>query len=753
MISKVKKITKIKYKGVVRDLSFKNEHLFYACSKNDKNKRNILIHNSPPDLDIDFMTGTDHITNEFLINKYGKERILSVSTFSTFSEKGCLKDVVRAYGGDAGFSSDVFAVTNEMPDWLKVDYDLAAWFKEWPQSSECSDRVRTWLNSPQNTKILNITLKLQGQIRGIGKHAAGVVITPSACWEHIPTNIIPKQKSIVTAFQEADKSGKDLSILGILKLDRLKLETLNVIKDTTELIKKTKGIDIQEQIDYVDLNDVELYAELRLGMNQGIFQFESPGMNGLIRNMYTENFEELVAAAALYRPGPMGIKAHEEYVKNKFEPENISYIHPALESILSESKGVLIFQEQLMFIAKKIGGMSLGDGDMLRRAMDKAGKMIDRELRGETLPEIDKASKKYRDFQKYWGMFVRGAANNGFGEQDVNRIKEWLIKYLGYSFNRSHALSYSYLAVQTLYLKHYYPTEFYTALLNHPKTGGKKEKEEAWLTGAISSAISKGIEIKPPSRKSKWQWAMTGEKEISMGFSAISGVGDIAYTELMRELGKIDKDLSNVNLLEFFDLPLSKFNKKAYESCIKAGVFDDWSESREYLVELREKKKKKKTSTKGQMALFDMNNDSMISKLDTSKHNKTTEKQVQIEFVEISGFDLGKIKEMSDIKQTLAKKANRIIESIINFDNDDYYFFVLTATREMTVENGRNRGSKYAELKVGDGINTMRLRVFGGMYEKIKPHLEKGGVYVSSFVKSEKGFINFKKNAGFRRVF
>jgi DNA polymerase-3 subunit alpha len=394
--------------------------------------------NSAPDLDIDYMSDTKGVTEDFLVNKYGKERVLHVSTFSTFNEKGCLKDVVRAHHGEeaTGYDSGVFQVTKEMPVWSKVDYTLKDWFEQWPKEKECSSEVRKWLTNPENKKILNQTLKLQGQIRGVGQHAAGVVVTPSECWNDIPTNIIATNKSIVTAFSEADGSTKDLSELGILKLDMLSLETLNVIQDSIKIIKETKKIDITDEINYINLEDKNLYSELRLGLNHGVFQFESHGMNSLIKGVGVNNFDEMVAVNALYRPGPMGIKAHEDYVKNKFSPDGIKYIHPIFKDILKESNGVLIFQEQVMFIANKVGGMSLGEGDLLRRYMDKAAKMIDKESKGEELTKKEKNSFIYKNFEKYWNKFIQGAKQNGFEEGVIDEIKSWMIKYLGYSFNK-----------------------------------------------------------------------------------------------------------------------------------------------------------------------------------------------------------------------------------------------------------------------------------------------------------------------------
>lgn len=748
---KIKSIKEKKYKGSLYDLCFKNEHYFYSVSNIDNDfvtnsKSAILVHNSMPDIDVDFMTGTDDVTDNFLYEKYGKNRVLSVSTFSTFNEKGCLKDVVRAHLGEeyTGFDSEVHAVTKEMPNFDKVEYSLKDWFINWPNDENCSEVVRKWLTIPANKVIIEQTLKFQGQIRGVGQHAAGIVITPGPCWEYLPTNIIASNKNIVTAFQEADKSGKDLSELQILKLDRLKLETLNAIVDAIALVKKTKGVEITKQVKNIDLSDPNLYAELRLCMNNGIFQFESVGMGALIRGMGAESFEEVVAANALYRPGPMGIKAHEEYIHNKFHPEEIKYVHPALEKILGKTNGVLIFQEQLMFIAHEIGGMSLGEGDMLRRYMDKASSAIAKKSKGEELSK--KEQDNYNEFEKYWTKFIEGAVKNGYKAEEVDIIKDWVIKYLGYSFNRSHSVSYGYLAMQTLFLKHYYPTEFYTALLNHPKSSGDKAKVQAWIAAAIASAMSKGIKILPPSTKSGWRWTMTGEKEISMGFSGINGLGDIAYAELMGFLEAKQKPLDKLSLVEFFELPFSKFNKSAFEACVKAGVFDSWSDSRAFILSLKEKKRKK--VAKNQFALFDMAGEEFDIKMDSSKFSKTTEEEKRVGFMEVCNFDLKKIERIAYIREEIDKQTKRPLDNIINFEEEDWYFFILEDFKEELSKTGK----KYLTLTVGDGISVIKLRMFGNMVEKVLPQLERGRVYVSRFEKNEGKFLNFSRNAQFKKM-
>lgn len=396
--------------------------------------------NSPPDIDIDFQTGTDHETTDFLYKKYNEERVMSVGTFSTWNERGCLKDVVRALQGPEATAvyADVNQVTKEMPNFLKVDYDLKWWFENYPHMDECSPLVQRWLLAEENQEVIKYTLALQGQVRGFGKHAAGVVITPGPSWEYLPTNMIVSNQSIVSAFQEGDRSGKDLSYLGILKLDRLKVSTINIIMDCIKMIKEDGGPDLFDTIMNIDehFNDKNLYDEIMLGQNHGIFQFESPGMNALIRGLVIEKFEEMVACNALYRPGPMGIGAHRQYIENKKNPDNIKYPSELIKPILQETNGVLVFQEQIQFIAQEVAGMDLGEGDMLRRALDKAAKLIKKINQGEELTEEEIESKDYKLYREYWDKFLAGAKAKGVSEQEVNKILVYISDYLGYSFNK-----------------------------------------------------------------------------------------------------------------------------------------------------------------------------------------------------------------------------------------------------------------------------------------------------------------------------
>ncbi len=322
----------------------------------------------------------------------------------------------------------------------------------------------------------------------------------------------------------------------------------------------------------------------------------------------------------------------------------------------------------------------------------------------------------------------------------------------GICVSNSHSVSYAYLAMQTLYLKHYYPTEFYTALLNHPKESGGKEKTQIWLASAISASISKGIKICTPSRKSQWGWGMTGEREITMGFAGVNGFGEIAYAELQEVLKQDKKDLETISRYDFFNLTFSKFNKAAFDASVKSGVFDDWSNSRAHLVSLWENaKKKKKKVAKNQLSLFDFSSTKSDVTINDGKFPTTPEDQKNKEFMEVCNFDLKLIERVTEIKDQLNERASKqgfVIDSLLNFESDGWYFFILSEVSEKKTARGRS----YLVLKASDATGHTYVRIFNDV-DKIKESLKtKNGVYVSQFEKNEKGYINLAKKSPVKLV-
>jgi len=766
---KVKSIKKINYSGKVYDISCKKDHLFYCNSLDIDFKKtsetplkSILIHNSPPDLDIDFESDTQHIIDDFLEQKYGANRTFHVCTLGTFNEKSCLKDVARALLGRDAVSrgADIEQVTNDIDRQIKKasksnkKFSLKEFFEDFHNDSSCGAITKSWLINPDHKKVMVQTLRLQGRVKQLGQHAAGVVITPTESWNYIPTNVIAENGAVVSAFPEADGSFKALSYLGILKLDTLKISAMNIITSCIDLIKERRGKDVRDDIIYVEdhFDDPKLYEEIRMGLNHGIFQFESAGMNGLIRSIQIENFNELAAANALFRPGPMGIGADREFIVNKFNPKSIKYINPVMEKVLEETNGVMVFQEQVQFLAKEIADFDYGKGDMLRRYMDKGSYFIGKTNRGEELSDEDRENRTYGDylkFQDYWSEFMENAKNKGFSEHELQMIQEYMLKYLGYSFNKSHSVAYAYIAMQTLYLKCYYPEEFYCSLLNNTKNGGSLEDKKEWMTKTIASAVAKGLKVLPPSRKSKWDCTITDEHEITLGFSLVKAFGEVAYEELTSLIKNTGNTLETIKMSAFFSLPFSKFNKSAFGACLKAGVFDGWSSSREHLASLKAKKRKKSDPNQGM--LFDINEIQSGLRSDSSVHPPTNDMEKITSFEEVCGFDLSFINRVARINKAILEKSdkeNTHIDPITAFnESGDYFFFVHDIRYLMTKKN-----TEYLEIKVGDGVTTTKIRAFGALAQKLKPELQKGAVYLSQFVENDKGFVNFKRNAKFKMI-
>lgn len=307
--------------------------------------------------------------------------------------------------------------------------------------------------------------------------------------------------------------------------------------------------------------------------------------------------------------------------------------------------------------------------------------------------------------------------------------------------SNSHSFSYSVLALRTLYLKHYYPTEFYCALLNHPKTGsGKnaKEKEAKWLMSTIMAAMNKGIEIIHPNRKSKWAWTIIEDKKVAMGYSSISGLGEIAFKELMKfNIGQLTKE-------EFYAKKWSKFNKRSFEVAVKAGIFDEWSNSRDELIDLKNTKIKDVAQIDLFTGVAGIEN---IIKL--RKYKITTDTQKYNEFMEVCNLDLNKIKKIAEIKKGFFEETGRSIEAITNFeDPNSYYYFSLVKIEEKI---SPKRQIKYYSLVLTDGFGTKTVNMWSNMYDNVKSVLNPGGYYITKFMK-QKGFLAFNAASPFRKV-
>ncbi len=378
-----------------------------------------------PDIDIDFCTNRRGEVIQYVTEKYGREQVAQIITFGTLATKAAIKDVGRVL--DMSFS-DVDRISKLVPNQLNIKLKDA--LAQEPGFAELSRQ------DPRVKEVLDVAQKIEGMARNAGVHAAGVVISP------VPlTDIVPLYRTnrdeIVTQY---DMGG--LEKLSLLKMDFLGLTTLTIIHDALELIKKHRGVTLDPE--QFPLDDAKTYEIFSKGHTSGVFQFESPGMRDILRRYQPARVEDLCALNALYRPGPIQGGMIDDFIDRKHGRKAVRYDLPELKEILEETLGVIVYQEQVMQISNRLAGYSLGDADILRRAMGK---------------------KKAEEMDKQRARFIQGSLERGFPQAKIEKIFDLMAQFAGYGFNKSHSAAYAYLAYVTAYLKANYPVEFMSALL------------------------------------------------------------------------------------------------------------------------------------------------------------------------------------------------------------------------------------------------------------------------------------------------
>ena len=516
-----------------------------------------------PDIDIDFCAEGRSKIIDYVIEKYGRKSVAQIITFGTLGAKSVIKDVARVLDLPASTANEI---TKLIPSTPKITLKKAL-----KQSKEFAAKMA---ENDINKSILIYSEVLEGLIRHIGIHAAGVVIGPGNLSDYVPLALSAQKGGETSVLVQYE--GKWLEDLKILKMDFLGLKTLTLIQKTIDLVKQSQDITID--IEHIGLNDKESYELLARGQTDGIFQFESGGMKKCLMDLKPNKFEDLIAMVALYRPGPM--QFIETFINRKYGKEKIKYIHPLVENTLKETYGVTVYQEQVMQIARDMGGLSGAEADTLRKAIGK---------------------KKLAAMEKMKTKFVEGATKNGVGSQIIERIwKDWL-EFANYAFNKSHAAAYANVAFQTAYLKAHYPVEFMAALLS-------LEDNPTKIPYFMDECKKMGIEIVAPDiNKSEKEFVVQGNK-ILFGLKAIKNVGGAAINSILEERCKGEHFK---NIFELCSRVESMcVNKSVLESLISAGAMDDLDGNRaqnyqaiesalEYSSKVQIEKKR------GQIMLFD----------------------------------------------------------------------------------------------------------------------------------------------------
>ncbi len=525
---------------------------------------------SMPDIDVDFCMNRRGEVIDYVTRKYGREQVAQIITFNTMAAKAAIKDCGRAMDMPYG---DVDRIAKLIPATIGVTIDKA--LEEQPELRKIYD------NDAQIRELIDTAKKLEGLVRGSGVHAAGVVIAPRPLTELVP---IAKTKNdeIVTAYDM-----KAVEKMGLLKMDFLGLTTLTVITDALKLIQQNRGEALD--IETIPLDDKPTYEKVfHRALTSGVFQFESGGMRDVLRRYKPESIEDLTALNALYRPGPIQGGMIDDFIERKWGRRKVEYLLPELESLLKETLGVIVYQEQVMQIANKLASYSLGEADLLRRAMGK---------------------KDPAEMAKQRARFMDGAAGLGLPKEPAGEIFDQMEKFAGYGFNKSHSAAYALLAYQTAYLKTHYPVEFMAALLT-----SEISKPEN-VVKYIQECREMGIAVEPPDvRCSGAHFTPSGEA-IRFGLTAIKNVGANAIESILTARRSLEAEgKSFTSFWEFCEhVDLRLMNKRVIESLIKAGALDSMG-SRAQLTAAIDKaieraQKAQRDAAQGQHGLFGLFNE------------------------------------------------------------------------------------------------------------------------------------------------
>ena len=492
---------------------------------------------SMPDFDIDFCMEKRDKVIEYVTSKYGKDAVSQIVTFGTMAARGVVRDVTRALGKPYSLGD---RISKMIP--FEIGMTLEKAISRQPvlkQAIKDDDEVQ---------EIMNLSFKLEGGIRNIGKHAGGVVIAPGSLADFSPIYFDSDTSSVLTQF---DKD--DVEKIGLVKFDFLGLRTLTIIDKAIKSINNDLASKNEDLLDIstLDLNDSKVFELLSAGKTTAVFQLESPGMKDLIKRLQPTRFEEIVALLALFRPGPLDSGMHDEFVNRKNGKVPVTYPHKLLEPVLSETYGVILYQEQVMESARVLAGYSLGQADILRRAMGK---------------------KQVEEMDKQRTIFVNGCRDNNIKEDLANKIFNLIETFAGYGFNKSHSAAYALLSFQTAYLKTYYPEYFMAAVLSSAQ--GNTDK----ISSIIKECKDMGINVLSPNiLTSGINFFVNPKKQIEYGLTSLKGVAE----SFIYHLSEIREKNTFNNLLDFSKKVNVKLGgKKSLESLSKAGAFDSICDSR-----------------------------------------------------------------------------------------------------------------------------------------------------------------------------
>ena len=663
---------------------------------------------SMPDIDIDFCFERRQEVIDYVVRKYGKDRVVQIVTFGTMAARGVIRDVGRVL--DFPYAQ-VDTIAKMIPNELNITIDKAL---------KMNPELRNQYEGDEQIHyLIDMSKRLEGLPRHTSMHAAGVVISQKAVDEYVPLSRA-SDGSITTQFTMTT-----LEELGLLKMDFLGLRTLTVIQDAIRLVEKSTGVKlVTEKLNY---NDKAVLDYIGTGKTDGIFQIESAGMKSFMKELRPQSLEDIIAGISLYRPGPMDFIP--QYIKGKNHPELITYECPQLKPILAPTYGCIVYQEQVMQIVRDLAGYSLGRSDLVRRAMSKKkGDVMQRERQNFVYGNEEEG--------------IPGCVKNGIDEKVANKIYDEMIDFAKYAFNKSHAAAYAVVSYQTAYLKYYYPVEYMAALMTSVIDNPGKVAEY------IYTCRQMGISILPPDINRGVGDFSVDNGNIRYGLAAIKGVGRPVIEQIIRDR---EEHGTFRDLKDFLErLSGKEVNKRAVENFIKSGAFDSLKGTRKqfmiiYVQIMDQVAQNKKNSLAGQMSLFDIVDDEQkkefeVTLPDVGEYQKETMLAFEKEVlgVYISGHPLEEYEE---------KWRKSISATTLDFqlDEETGRTKVRDGSREIIGGMITSKMIKYTKknqtmafITVEDLLGTVEVVIFPQSYEKSQQYLQEDSkVFVRGRVSEE----------------
>lgn len=682
-----------------------------------------LNRSEAPDIDIDFCQDRREQVIEYVKRKYGAESVAQIGTFGTLAAKAALKDVGRVLGVP-------LERVNQLCQLVPTRGALTASLSE---ALESPDFRREYDADPQVRQLVDIALKLEGINRNVGTHAAGVVIANGPIINYVPVQRVVRRMEgeeidAADAGDIAVTTQWEMTVLekvGMLKMDFLGLRTLTLIDNTIRLIERTRGVRIDPYS--IPLDDPKVYQMLQRGEAKGVFQFESEGIRELLKRVKPDNIRDIIASTALYRPGPLEGGLIDEYIECKHGRKKPTYLHPVMEEILGETYGVMVYQEQIMRILNRLGGIELSKAYACIKAISKKNREVIEARREE---------------------FVRGAVQKGLTEDQAIRIFSLIEEFGKYGFNKSHSAAYALVSYQTAYLKCYYPAEFMAALLSSEIDDGNKRDI---LVDHIAEARRMGLEVLPPDiNRGRADFDVEGHR-IIFGLTAIKGLGRGAAQEIVQVREKDGKFRGLFDFCERVDRRVVP--RSAVERLIKAGAFDAFGRRAALFAALERAyqaaEEKATDRRRGQKSLIDLLLDGSASATDTngfrahhapgnscaeeelpdvpewSETDKLRFEKEALDFYmsshplaqyeeQMRRFRSHECAELFKLKSgTEARVAGMIVDLVVR-----------------TANRGRNAGRKYATFRIEDFSGSVRCVLWSDEYARYREWIVPDAVYL-----------------------